>query len=171
MKRIAIATVLIVLLLVGGVYLYLSQPQFRVDVPDYQSPPEQLTYAEQGWTDDQRLHFHHTAQGTRLIPYDWFIALEQPCLSLFGCDLFVDKTYLARFGFLSSQTDPKLNPDGLPIGFARQENFYDPETKTTYPAVGLTCAALALRKRSRSATAVLRSACLGRMHPRIRKPI
>ena len=141
MKRIAIATVLIVLLLVGGVYLYLSQPQFRVDVPVYQSPPEQLTYAEQGWTDDQRLHFHHTAQGTRLIPYDWFIALEQPCLSLFGCDLFVDKTYLARFGFLSSQADPKLNPDGLPIGFARQENFYDPETKTTYPAVGLTCAA------------------------------
>lgn len=141
MKRIAIAIVFIALLLVGGVYLYLSQPQFRVDVPAYQNPPEQLTLADQGWTDDQRLHFHHTSQGTRLVPYDWFMALEQPCLSLFGCDLFTDKTYLARFGFLSSQTDPKLNPNGLPIGFARQENFYDPETKTTYAVVGLTCAA------------------------------
>jgi len=141
MKRIAIATVLIVLLLVVGIYHYLSQPQFRVDVPEYQNPPEQLSHADQGWTDDQRLHFHHTSQGTRLIPYDWFMALEQPCLSLFGCDSFTDKTYLARFGFLSSQTDPKLNPDALPVGFARQENFYDPETKTTYPVIGLTCAA------------------------------
>jgi hypothetical protein len=141
MKRIAIGLVLIVLLVVGGIYLYLQQPQFRVDVPEYQPPPEQLVRAEQGWTDDQRLQFHHTPQGTRLIPYEWFIALEQPCLSLLGCELFADKTYLARFGFLSSQTDAKLNPDGLPIGFARQEDFYDPDKGTTYPVVGLTCAA------------------------------
>src|SRR5215813_8607912 len=141
MRRIALATVLIVLLLVGCAYLYLRQPQFRVEVPEYQSPPEQFSHAEQGWTDDQRLHFHHTPQGTRLIRYDWFMALEQPCLSLFGCDLFSDKMYLARFGFLSSQRDPKLNPNGLPVGFARQQNFYDPETKTHYAVVGLTCAA------------------------------
>jgi hypothetical protein len=141
MKRIAIGLVLIILLVVGGAYLYLQQPQFRVDVPEYQPPPEQLVRAEQGWTDDQRLHFHHTSQGTRLIRYEWFVALEQPCLSLLGCDLFADKTYLARFGFLSSQTDAKLNPDGLPIGFARQEDFHDPDDGTTYAVVGLTCAA------------------------------
>jgi len=69
------------------------------------------------------------------------MALEQPCLSLFECDPFAEKTYLARFGFLNSQKDSKLNPDELPIGFARQEDFHDPETKTTYPVVGLTCAA------------------------------
>jgi hypothetical protein len=141
MKRVAIGAVIIVLLLLGGAYLYLHQPQFQVNIPAYQKPPEQLLRVEQGWTDDQRLYFHHTPQGTRLIPYDWFMALEQPCLSLFGCDLFADKTYLARFGFLSSRTDSKLNPDGLPVGFARQEDFYDPETNTTYPVVGLTCAA------------------------------
>lgn len=141
MKRIAIGAVLVVLLLVGGAYLYLHQPQFQVDVPEYQNPPEQFIRAEQGWTDDQRLHFHHTPQGTRLVPYDWFMALEQPCLSLFGCELLADKTYLARFGFLSSQTDSKLNPDGLPVGFARQEDFYDPDNGKTYPVVGLTCAA------------------------------
>ncbi len=141
MKRIGIGAVLIVLLLVGGAYLYLHQPQFQVDVPEYQNPPEQFIRAEQGWTDDQRLHFHHTAQGTRLVPYDWFMALEQPCLSLLGCDLFADKTYLARFGFLSSQSDSKLNPDGLPIGFARQEDFHDPDTGKSYAVVGLTCAA------------------------------
>ena len=141
MRRIAIVLIVIVLLLVGGAYLYLQQSQFRVDVPEYRKPPEQLVLAEQGWTDDQRLHFHHTSQGTRLVPYAWFMALEQPCLSLFGCDLFADKTYLARFGFLASAADPKLNPDGLPVGFARQEDFFDPETKTTYAVMGLTCAA------------------------------
>jgi mono/diheme cytochrome c family protein len=141
MKRIAIGAVLIVLLLFGVAYLYLHQPQFQVSVPDYQNPPEQFIRAEQGWTDDQRLHFHHTPQGTRLVPSNWFMALEQPCLSLFGCDLFADKTYLARFGFLSSQTDSKLNPDGLPVGFARQEDFYDPDTGKIYAVVGLTCAA------------------------------
>jgi hypothetical protein len=62
-------------------------------------------------------------------------------LSLFGCDLLADKTYLARFGFLSSQKDSKLNPDGLPVGFARQEDFHDPDTGKTYAVVGLTCAA------------------------------
>jgi mono/diheme cytochrome c family protein len=140
MKWIAVC-ILIVLLVAVGAYLYLRQPQFRIEIPDYQAPPEQLIRAEQGWTDDQRLHFHHTAQGTRLVPYDWFMALEQPCLSLFGCDLLADKTYLARFGFLSSQPDSKLNPDGLPIGFAKQQDFTDPETGETYPVVGLTCAA------------------------------
>ena len=123
MKRIAIVAVLIAVLLAGGAYLYLHQPQFQVNIPDYQKPPEQLVRVEQGWTDDQRLRFHHTPQGTRLIPYDWFMALEQPCFSIFGCDLFADKIYLARFGFLSSQKDSKLNPDGLPVGFARQEDF------------------------------------------------
>jgi mono/diheme cytochrome c family protein len=141
MRRIAIVLVVVVLLLVGGAYLYLQQSQFRVDVPEYQAPPAQLVRAKQGWTDDQRLHFHHTPQGTRLVPYAWFMALEQPCLSLFDCDLFADKTYLSQFGFLASQADPDLNPDGLPVGFARQEDFYDPETKKTYPVMGLTCAA------------------------------
>jgi hypothetical protein len=141
MKRIGIGAVLVVLILVVCAYAYLQQPQFHVYVPEYQNPPEQFMRAEQGWTDDQRLHFHHTAQGTRLVPYDWFMALEQPCWSLFQCELFTSKTYLARFGFLTSETDSKLNPDGLPIGFARQEDFYDPVTKTTYPVVGLTCAA------------------------------
>lgn len=35
MKRIAISVVVIILLLVGGAYLYLNQPQYRVVVPEY----------------------------------------------------------------------------------------------------------------------------------------
>ena len=68
MKWIAIGAVLFALLLIWGAYLYLHQPQFQANVPEYQKPPEQLVRVEQRWTDDQRLHFHHTPQGTRLIP-------------------------------------------------------------------------------------------------------
>jgi mono/diheme cytochrome c family protein len=141
MKGKVIVGILIVLLLVVGAFLFLNSSQFRVVIPEYQTPPEQLVLVDQGWTEDQRLHFHHTPQGTRLVPYEWFMALEQPCFSLFGCEPFADKTYLARFGFLASQPESKLNPDGLPIGFARQEDFHDPDTGKTYPVVGLNCAA------------------------------
>lgn len=142
MNRKVIVGILIVLLL--GAYLFLHSSlysQLTVVVPAYQPPPEQLVHMDQGWSPDQQAQFHHTAQGTRLVPYDWFIALEQPCFSLFGCELFADKNYLGRFGFLTSKADPKINPNGLPIGFARQEDFNDPDNHRTYPVVGLNCAA------------------------------
>ena len=55
--------------------------ELRVHVPEYQRPPE-VVRLDQNWTAAQRKRFHHTPQGTRLVPYDWFKALEQPCLSL-----------------------------------------------------------------------------------------
>jgi hypothetical protein len=143
-RKVVTVGILIVLLVVVGAYLFLHSSlysQLTVVVPAYQPPPEQLVHMDQGWSPDQQLQFHHTSQGTRLVPYDWFIALEQPCFSLFGCDLFADKTYLGRFGFLTSTADPKINPNGLPIGFARQEDFNDPDNHQTYPVVGLNCAA------------------------------
>lgn len=117
-----------------------SCSDLRVDIPEYEAPGK-LVRLEQGWSEQEWLQFHHTPQGTRLVRYTWFMALEQPCLSLFECDLFSDPVYLARFGFLASTKDPKLNPDGLPIGFARQEDFADPEGGASEPVVGLTCAA------------------------------
>jgi len=133
--------VFVVALMTGCGLLYLRSSRFQVCVPPYRQPPGQPVSVSQGWTPEQSFKFHHTPQGTRLVRYSWFMALEQPCFSLTGCELFADKTYLARFGFLSSEADPKLNPDGLPVGFARQQDFYDPDTKTTYPVLGFTCAA------------------------------
>ena len=43
--------------------------EIRVDVPVYQRPP-QLVKLDQNGTEEQRRRFHHTAQGTRLVPYD-----------------------------------------------------------------------------------------------------
>jgi hypothetical protein len=138
-RKLVIVGAVAALLVVAGTVVVPLLRQVRVVVPAYQAPREVL-YLQQGWTADERRQFYHTAQGTRLLPYEWFMALEQPCLKLTACEPFAAKTYLGRFGFLESLPDPKHNPDGLPVGFARQENFYDPMTRQTYPVVGLTCA-------------------------------
>ena len=140
MRRKIVIGALVVLLIFIGAFLTPLLRKYRVQVPEYR-PSGELVHLPQGWDERQWMRFHHTAQGTRLLPYRWFLALEQPCFSLFGCSPFVDKTYLARFGFLESKRDPELNPDDLPIGFTRQEDFYDPITNSKYPVVGLTCAA------------------------------
>jgi len=112
----------------------------RVDVPEYERPSESITL-DQNWTEAQRTRFHHTPQGTRLVPYAWFKALEQPCLSPLGCGMLADPAYLYRFGFVPSKVDPELNPDGLPVGFAVDKDFVDPVDKKAYPVLGLNCAA------------------------------
>jgi mono/diheme cytochrome c family protein len=139
-RKMFVVTVAGIVLLAGAILAAPALKKFRVVVPEYHKPG-QIVSLQQGWTDDQRFRFHHTAQGTRLLPYRWFMALEQPCFSLFACNPFSETTYLGRFGFLESKPDPKLNPDGLPVGFAYQEDFFDPVNKKTYPVVGLTCAA------------------------------
>jgi mono/diheme cytochrome c family protein len=135
------------LLLVVSVLLIAAVPFFRgklaelkVDVPEYQRPPE-LVRLDQNWTEAQRKRFHYTPQGTRLIPYEWFKALEQPCLSPFGCGMFTDPAYLGRFGFIPGEADPELNPGGLPVGFAIDKDFVDPANRKADPVVGLNCAA------------------------------
>ncbi len=140
-KRLIIVLVILLLVAVAAVIVKVKVlPQVTVSIPDYQEPG-QLVEINQGWTDAQRLQFHHTAQGTRLVPYKWFMALEQPCFSLTACEPFASQHYLARFGFLASKTDPVLNPDDLPVGFAVQKDFHDPSGTNSIPAVGLTCAA------------------------------
>ncbi len=133
-----IGWVALAILVIGGVALYPKLKQLRVDTPEYQAPGE-LVLVNQGWSPVQRQQFHHTAQGTRLVPYAWFRALEQPCF--LGCEAFGKQEYLGRFGFLAGEMDPVLNPDGLPVGLARTEAFHDPVSGKTYPVLGLTCAA------------------------------
>jgi processive rubber oxygenase RoxA-like protein len=105
------------------------------DLPRY-VPPKTLAYADQGWTPSQRRWFYHTSQGTKIMPYAWFIALEQPQLA---APPFTEPSYLARFGFLPDPVSPE-NPDGLPVGFAPGESFVEGTTQLE-PVVGMTCAA------------------------------
>ncbi|WP_426955561.1 di-heme-cytochrome C peroxidase [Muricoccus radiodurans] len=108
------------------------------NLPAY-NPPGNLTFAEQNWTDAQRRWFYHASQGTRLLPLSWFLALEQPELSLTGAPRFSAPDYLARFGFLPDPPSA-ANPHGLPVGFAPDDRFPDEDGKPE-TIVGLTCAA------------------------------
>lgn len=138
-KRVILVGLLLLVIAAAGL-VYTKIDQFRVNIPVYQRPAE-VIWTQQNWSEAQRARFHQTPQGTRLMPYAWFMALEQPCLSLLGCDFFSDTAYLSRFGFVPGKKDPVLNPDGLPVGFAVDKAFHDPDTKQSYAVVGLTCAA------------------------------
>jgi hypothetical protein len=62
-------------------------------------------WLDQNWSTEDRHWFHHATQGTATfpVPYDWFIALEQPGIHLFTePGLLKDSDYLERFGFLPS---------------------------------------------------------------------
>lgn len=62
-------------------------------------------WLDQNWSTEDRHWFHHASQGTATfpVPYDWFVALEQPGIHLFTQPgLLKDSEYLERFGFLPS---------------------------------------------------------------------
>jgi hypothetical protein len=131
---------------------------------------EQAYWLPQNWTWQQSYWFHHTSQGTTTIPvpYEWFLALERPELSLWSHKSLKDDDYLRRLGFIPSPSSkdftgnaaqygyrgdgpnadgaqldwtPKLpdNPNGLPVGFARLQNGIDPTTGEPYEdQLGLT---------------------------------
>ncbi|MDB5413929.1 MAG: conserved hypothetical 65 [Rubritepida sp.] len=119
--------------------LFLTLAVGCANLPAYR-PPTDLAFAEQNWTNDQRGWFYHASQGTRLLPLTWFLALEQPELSLTGAPDFAAPDYLARFGFLPDPASA-ANPHGLPVGFAPDDRFINDEDGTPETIVGLTCAA------------------------------
>lgn len=122
-------------------------------VPPPPTEVDSVQWLEQGWTDEQRQRFYYLHQGAETfpLPYEWFMALEQPSPTpAEESPLLSDPAYLERFGFIAGKADPELNPDGLPIGFARIEQFDNPignqdfpnlATGKRYDAVGFTCGA------------------------------
>jgi mono/diheme cytochrome c family protein len=117
--------------------LLVTRPSEKL--PPYH-PVTDIHYLGQNWSAVQRQRFYHTGQGTELVPYSWFMALEQPKIKVFGTvPKFRETSYLARFGFLPDPISPE-NPDGLPVGFAK-DTVVDPDTGQTVEVVGFTCAA------------------------------
>lgn len=103
----------------------------------------EVVWLDQGWPDYMREEFHAMSQGTATIPvpYDWFLALERPILTLFGKPpLMRDDEYLSQIGFILNQPS-KYNPDGLPVGFARDTVESDPVTGEPADLIGFTCSA------------------------------
>lgn len=83
----------------------------QVSVSEAADAPMML---DQGWSKKIRELFYFTPQGSRIIPYAWFMALERPDEQ----GMFADPAHLQRYGFIPSDGPHPLNPDALPIGFA-----------------------------------------------------
>ncbi len=110
-----------------------------LEVPTIERP-KSVAWLAQNWTDEQRQRFYHLAQGSELLPYAWFLALEQPRFSITGAPLLREAAYLEGFGFIPDSANAQ-NPDALPVGFSRDERFVDPYTGQKNVILGFTCAA------------------------------
>ena len=105
-------------------------------MPEY--PSVDVVMFQQKWSEADKRGFYHTSEGSQLLPYRWFMALEQPEFNASN-QLFRDSDYLASLGFLRN---PLLGGglDGLPIGFAKSA-VSDHPGNMKQPYIGLTCAA------------------------------
>ncbi|MDO3388297.1 di-heme-cytochrome C peroxidase [Gilvimarinus sp. SDUM040013] len=88
-----------------------------------------LFYAEQNWSEADRLWFYNTSQGSNLIPLEFFLHLE----TAHNTELFRAARNMGRYRYLP-QNVSQQNPYGLPLGWVA--NTHEGETY-----VGLTCAA------------------------------
>jgi hypothetical protein len=108
-----------------------SSQKVRHSIKDY---PKDVVTLDQGWDDDSRARFYHSPQGSPIMPYAWFIALEQP-----GSKApFRDPAFLESFGLIHWGSSPTLNPDGLPVGLTRDQDIYRDDYE---PKLGMNCGA------------------------------
>ena len=111
----------------------------RLAVPKIERPST-VAWLPQNWSEDQRHKYYHMAQGSELLPYAWFLALEQPRFTILGAPPFREDSYLQGFGFIPDGAYEQ-NPDALPVGFTRDDHFVDAYTGQKNIVLGLTCAA------------------------------
>jgi hypothetical protein len=92
--------------------------------------PGQARFLDQGWDAATRAAFYQTTQGSRMVPYQWFLELEQAN----NRQKLRAPPNMRKMGFLVDAPSV-TNPDGLPVGFAKDSH------PTRGDSVGLTCAA------------------------------
>ncbi|HET6572489.1 MAG TPA: cytochrome c [Fimbriiglobus sp.] len=133
------------ILAIGGTVWYWDRPTPTVepcalalytDPTRHAAPADpavgRVVYLDQGWRPRDSADFYSRTQGSRLLPYRWFLALEQA-----GSRVpFRDPANMTRLGYLPQRANP-CNPDGLPVGFVR-----DPRRGGEHiDWLGFTCAA------------------------------
>jgi mono/diheme cytochrome c family protein len=126
----ASAAILVVMLGCGGGGQGTPSPSPSA-APSWKAAEASWSSLDQGWSDADRESFWFSPQGSMLIPYAWFLHLEQPD----AMAPFREDTHMARLGYLVAGVSDR-NPDGLPIGFVRDRRQQDGEDM-----LGLTCAA------------------------------
>ena len=78
--------------------------------------PKEVVRLDQGWTPNQREKYYQTSQGSLIIPYSWFMALEMPQLGNHAP--FSSEENLIRYDLVPDTSE--FNPDNLPVGVGRE---------------------------------------------------
>jgi hypothetical protein len=81
-------------------------------------PATKIVYLSQNWSPSQSLEFYFTSQGSQIIPYDWFLALEQAD----AATPFRDNQNILKYRYLPQNPGPQ-NPDGLAVGFVADQGL------------------------------------------------
>jgi hypothetical protein len=77
--------------------------------------PPKAAYLNQAWSEQDRADYYWTSQGSALISYDIYLALQLANSS----ELFSSAANADRMGLLLDDLDSKNNPDNLPIGVTK----------------------------------------------------
>jgi cytochrome c1 len=73
-------------------------------------------YLDQGWSKSDSLWFYNTTQGSALLPYDFFLVLEQAD----STELLRSNNNIDKYRYLP-QAKSFFNPDALPVGFVKDQ--------------------------------------------------
>src|SRR5215470_1907105 len=92
-------------------------------------PAQGPEFLKQGWSAAERQWFYTVTQGSQIMPYAWFMALER------AADETPFRDELPRIGYLPNPKS-SANPDGLPVGFVKDVDLGDASQW-----IGMTCAA------------------------------
>lgn len=106
-----------------------------MDKPDAMGDSfNKVVYLDQGWDASQSLWFYNATQGSNLLPYDFFLVLEQAESE----EPFRSDANMNHYRYLV-QKPTHSNPDGLPVGMVK--DTYQGEAKRAKDYMGFTCAA------------------------------
>jgi cytochrome c5 len=97
--------------------------------PNQPSGPQAPIFLKQGWSAAERQWFYTVTQGSQIMPYAWFMALER------AADDAPFRNELPRIGYLPNP-NRSGNPDSLPVGFVKDIDAADGSEW-----IGMTCAA------------------------------
>lgn len=112
----------VLVLLAGKAYQHADQHELRGAPSSFQGHFEddhnEIKYLDQGWDRSDSLWFYNVSQGSNILPWDFFLELEDIESTKAAPLLFRRNENLDRFRYLTQEASV-FNPEGLPVGFVR----------------------------------------------------
>jgi hypothetical protein len=102
----------------GGLIVlgFIGYTAYRYIFPPMPEPPVYAHYEvlQPEWSTERRERYYQASQGSLVMPYIWYLALE----TRFGTERFASPEVSVRYGLLPDN-DRRYNPDQLPVGIVK----------------------------------------------------